>query len=61
MMSSTTTLERAFDLARTGDYANLNQITKQLRAEGYDLKQIEGQSLRRQLRALCDDSRGPEP
>ncbi len=48
-----TTLERAFELARTGEYLRLADITKQLRAEGYAVNQLEGGSLRKQLRLIC--------
>lgn len=48
-----TTLERAFALARTGDYASIAEIRAQLKAEGYAAQQLEGPSLLRQLRELC--------
>lgn len=48
-----TTLERAFELAQSGEYVRLADITKQLRAEGYPLNQLEGVSLRKQLRLIC--------
>ena len=48
-----TTLERAFELARTGDYQRVADISKQLRSEGYDLSQLEGDGLRKQLRLIC--------
>jgi hypothetical protein len=51
-----TTLERAFELARSGDYLHLADITKQLRAEGYAVNQLEGGSLRKQLRLICTEA-----
>lgn len=51
------TLERAFALARSGEYQTAKQISKRLRAEGYDWKQIEGPALLRQLRALMEAAR----
>ena len=52
-----TALERAFELARSGDYARPQDIRARLNAEGYDGAQIEGPSLLRQLRELCAASR----
>lgn len=57
MTSRQTTLERAFELARTGGYPGVAEIRAQLKAEGYNLGQLEGPSLMRQLRALCTSSR----
>jgi hypothetical protein len=48
-----TPLERAFDLARTGDYSGVAEIRKQLKSEGFDLRTIEGPSLIRQLKGIC--------
>ena len=58
-MQSPTTLERAFALARTGDYATVADIRQRLRAERFDLvdAHLAGPSLARQLRALCEHAR----
>jgi hypothetical protein len=56
-MNEPTTLERAFALARTGDYTNLSELRAQLKIEGYSLSQLDGPSLQRQLRQICTDSR----
>ena len=48
-----TTLERAFDLAKSGACSGLEDIRRQLRAEGYALHSLEGPTLIRQLRELC--------
>ena len=48
-----TTIERAFELARTGDYSGIGGIRAQLTIEGYSLAQLEGPSLMRQLKDLC--------
>ena len=48
-------LERAFALARTGEYRRVKDLEKALAAEGYarsDL-QLQSPSLRKQLRRLC--------
>ena len=61
-MRSPTTLERAFDLARSGSYATVNDIRMQLRAERYDQvdAHLSGPSIARQLRQLCVEAREPE-
>lgn len=57
MTSRPTVLERAFTLARSGDYAGVAEIKAQLKTEGYALHQLEGPSLMRQLRELCGTAR----
>ena len=60
MTTRPTTLERAFELARTGEYARVSDIRTQLKTEGYALHQLEGPTLVRQLRDLCVASRKVE-
>ena len=48
-----TTLERAFALAKTGDYIGVAEIRVQLKSEGYATHQLEGPTLLRQLRDIC--------
>jgi hypothetical protein len=51
------TLERAFELARSGNYTGLGKIRDALQAEGYTLSQLDGApSLRNQLSRLCADA-----
>ncbi len=57
MTSRPTALERAFALARTGDYPGLSELRARLKAEGYAVLQLEGPALLRQLRELCSASR----
>jgi hypothetical protein len=45
-------LERAFQLARSGRLATVDDIKKQLRQEGYEVSSEYGSSLRSQLREL---------
>ena len=54
-----TTLERAFDLAKSGTCSGVDDIRRQLRAEGYPLHSLEGPTLIRQLRELCAASAPP--
>jgi hypothetical protein len=51
-----TELERAFQLARSGEHPNASRIRDQLRKEGFAGTQIEGASLCRQLNELCRKS-----
>lgn len=55
------TLERAFELARSGDYASSAEIRLQLKRERHDQVEahLQGPSISRQLRLLCEEaSRG---
>ncbi len=52
MSSRPTTLERAFDLARSGDCHTIPELRKRLKAEGHSEQQISGSVLMRQLREL---------
>ena len=54
-----TTLERAFALARSGTCSGMDDIRRRLQAEGYSLLPLEGRSLIRQLRDLCDAASKP--
>ncbi len=53
-----TTLERAFDLARSGQCATVHHIKTRLKAEGYaDVNgQLYGPSVRAALRDLCNQA-----
>jgi hypothetical protein len=59
MMNPPSTLERAFTLARSGEFASVNEIRQRLKAERFD--QIEGHlagpSINKQLRLLCEAAR----
>ena len=61
MESGKTCLERAFELARSGDYHDVQEIVQRLRAEYYDANQIEGRALRDQLRAIMKIALGEKP
>ena len=54
------TIERAYELARSGDYANPTQICARLRQEGYyDAQvQLQGTAIRKSLLNACRRSRG---
>ena len=52
-----TALERAFQLARSGNVAALSDIITSLNREGYYASQIEGPVLKRQLTDLIKAAR----
>lgn len=52
-----TPLERAFSLARTGNFAGVDEIRTQLKVEGYGVSQITGSTLKKQLQLLCNAAR----
>jgi hypothetical protein len=52
-----TSLERAFQLAKSGNCATIEDIRRALRSEGYGTEQIVGPALLRQLRAILATSR----
>ena len=52
-----TAVERAFQLARSGQVAVFSEIVNALRREGYYVDQIEGPALRRQLTSLIKTAR----
>ncbi len=55
-------LERAFELARTGDFSRVKELEKALSSEGYAKNDphMHSPSVRRQLRGLCLSSCGLE-
>jgi hypothetical protein len=52
-------LERAFELARSGDFVGVAEIRKQLKRENFGAQsvQLSGPALVKQLRSLCDAAR----
>lgn len=52
-----TVLERAFELARSGKCLNVSDILKRLKSERYDIGQLEGVALKKQLMALIEEAR----
>lgn len=57
MHNRLTALERAFELARSGECHGTDEIRKRLNAEGYSGQQVTGPTLLRQLRELCAQAR----
>jgi hypothetical protein len=60
LMSEKTTLERAFELARSGECEALWQVRLRLTAEGYQgvNTQTSGKALALQINRLCREARG---
>ena len=52
MRQDITTLERAFELAKSGQCATIDQIRLKLKVENFDQHLIQGPSLLAQLRAI---------
>jgi hypothetical protein len=61
MQHRLTALERAFELAKSGECRTTDEIRKRLNAEGFSGQQITGPSLLRQLREMCAAAPRPEP
>lgn len=57
MDQSKTAVERAFELARSGKFANASEIKRTVSAEGYSAAQIDGPALMRQLRDILREAR----
>lgn len=53
----TTALERAFELAKSGDCGTVDDIRKRLKAEGYRSETVTGPTLLKQLRTLITAAR----
>jgi hypothetical protein len=52
-----TSLERAFEIARSGQCINLSDLIKCLRQEGYETSQIVGNELKKQLLGLIEEAK----
>ena len=54
-----TTLERAYQLARTGDYTGASEIKAKLKSEGYGdaAAQLYGQTITNDLRRLSNEAK----
>jgi exonuclease VII large subunit len=57
MHPNTTTIERAFELAKSGQYVSVEEIKRRLHAEGYFAGQVKGRELSAQLKAAIDTAR----
>jgi hypothetical protein len=53
-----TVMERAFQLAKSGSYASVPDIKRRLHAEGFNVEQITGRVLFKQLNTLIQAAQG---
>jgi len=56
MEPNTSAIERAFQLAKAGQCANVHDIMLKLKAEGYSAERLVGSSLIKQLKAMISAS-----
>jgi len=56
LFSQKSAVERAFELSRTGDFKDIEQLKKQLRREGFSPEHIYGKVLYQQLRKLMAEA-----
>jgi hypothetical protein len=61
MKVGVSTLERAFQLARSGKVAAVDEIRRALRQEGYDPGQVAGPAIGKQLRDIIKAERQRQP
>lgn len=59
-LQTQTTLERAFELARTGKCRTVTEVRLKLRSEGFDVDQITGPQLLKQLNRILGASQTDE-
>jgi hypothetical protein len=57
MDHTVTALERAFQIAKSGNCASVADLKKRLRAEGYSIAQVTGRVLSKQLDELIKAAR----
>jgi hypothetical protein len=57
MDANKTAIERAFELAKSGRLASIDELRRALKSEGYFTHHLTGPSLLGQLRKLIQDSR----
>lgn len=60
MNSQKTALERAFELAESGNCDSIDELRKQLKSEGFSLAQLIGASLMKQLREVIRTARSAD-
>ena len=58
-MHTKTILERAFELADSGEFESITDLQKRLKSEGYTLDQLSGRTLTRQLKARMVAAKPP--
>lgn len=61
MKHDVTAIERAFQMAKSGEFASVADIRKQLKLEGYTVEHITGRALSKQLAGLIRAARETIP
>jgi hypothetical protein len=56
MQLNKTCIERAFELAKSGEYPTVGDIRKQLKAEHFDCAQVADRTISKQLKSLIIDA-----
>jgi len=56
-----TAIERAFQAAKSGEAASMEDIRRLLKKDGYKVEYIEGPSLRRQLEGFMKGAKTRKP
>jgi hypothetical protein len=56
-----TALERAFELAKSGEFTRVQDVILKVEREGYPRRQLEGFALRKQLTKLVRESKAVPP
>jgi transketolase N-terminal domain/subunit len=57
MDQNTSALERAFQLAKSGRCASVQDVKRDMKKEGYSVSQVTGRMLQKQLNALIEEAR----
>lgn len=57
MKPGISTVERSFDIARSGKVGSMTDLKEILKCEAYDLNQIQGRELVKQLREAIREAR----
>ncbi|HVZ05434.1 hypothetical protein [Hyphomicrobium sp.] len=57
MDQNTSALERAFQLAKSGRCATVQEVKRDMKKEGYSINQVTGRALQKQLNALIAEAR----
>jgi len=60
MDNNITALERAFELAQSGQYGSVTDIKRKLHSEGYSMDQVTGPALNKQLRQIIREAGKPD-
>lgn len=61
MDQNVTSIERAFQLAKSGACVSITDLKKLLKSEGYSADQIEGRVISKQLTTLIRNARVDSP